>query len=147
VAACPHCDCRRHIASPYGGHDPQTPPGAESALQSFSDKLEAARQELAEAADAEVSAELARDEARRYWILSEECPKAGVFGGVRVTVAYVEAWVADKIADEELAFRLARERRKAAARALDVLGRQGNYQQSISRSVGESYRGTGGERW
>lgn len=118
---------------PYGGHDPQTPPGAEAALQSFSDALEPARQ--------------ARDAARRGWLLSDECPKAGVFDGVRVTVAERDAWVEDRIAGEERTFRLAREKRKAAAKALDILGRQASYQQTISKSVGDSYRGTGGDRW
>jgi len=131
----------------YGGHDPQTPPGAEAALQSFSGALEPARRALADAADEEVEAELARDAARRYWLLSDECLKAGVFDGVRVTVAERDAWVEEKIAGEERAFRLAREKRKAAAKALDVLGRQASYQQTISKSVGDSYRGTGGDRW
>jgi hypothetical protein len=70
-----------------------------------------------------------------------------VFDGVRVTVAERDAWVEDKITEEELAFRLAREKRKAAAKRLEILSKQGSYQQSISKSVGESYRGTGSERW
>ena len=132
---------------PHGEHDPQTPPGAEAALQSFSDALEPARRELAAAADEEVEAELARDAARRRWLLSEECPRTGVFDGVRVTVAERDAWVDEQIAGEERAFRLAREKRKAAAKRLDVLSKQGSYQQSISKSVADSYRGTGGDRW
>jgi hypothetical protein len=133
----------------HGGHDPQTPPGAEAALQSFSDALEPARQELAAAADEEVAAELARDAAKRHWLLTPDPqrPKPGVFDGVRVTVAERDAWVEDKIAEEELAFRLAREKRKAAAKRLEILSKQGSYQQSINRSVSTSYQGTGSEPW
>lgn len=147
VTKCRFCDCERHVASPYGGHDPQTPPGAENALQSFSDALEEARKELAEAADEEVKTELARDSAKRYWLLSSQCPPVGVFDGVRTTVAQRDAWVEEKIADKEMEFRLAREKRRAAAKKVDILSKQGSYQQSISKSVGDSYRGTGSERW
>lgn len=135
------------MSDAHGGYDPQTPPGAESALQSFSDALEPARQALAAAADAEVKAELARDAAKRRWLLSGECPKTGVFDGVRVTVAERDAWVGDKIADEELAFRLSKSTRQAAARRLAVLSKQGSLQQTLSKSVGESYRGQRGEGW
>lgn len=147
VTRCPHCDCPRHVATPYGGHDPQTPPGAENALQAFSDALEEARRELAAAADEEVDAELARDAAQRRAELSPAAPKVGVFDGARTTVAMKAAWVAEQIAEEERAYRLATVKRKAAAKRLDILGKQGSYQQSISKSVGDSYRGTGGERW
>ena len=144
---CRYCECTEHRASPYQGHDPQTPPGAEAALQTFSDDLEPARIELREAADAEVEAELTRDAARRKWLLSDECPQTGSFGGVRVTVAYRDAWVDDKIADEERAFRLAREPRKAAAKRLDILGKQGSFSQTLAKSVDGSYRGQRGEGW
>jgi len=147
ITVCRFCDCERHIASPHGGHDPQTPPGAEAALQSFSEALEVARQELADAADEEVKTELARDSAKRYWLLSDKCPPVGVFDRVRTTVAQRDAWVEEKIADKEMDFRLAREKRRAAAKKVDILSKQGSYQQSISKSVGDSYRGTSGERW
>src|ERR1039457_3458789 len=116
---CRYCDCTEHRASPYQGHDPETPPGAEAALQSFSDDLEPARIELREAADAEVEAELTRDAARRKWLLSDERPQPGSLGGVRVTVAYGAAAADDRIADEERAFRREREPGKPAAKRLD----------------------------
>jgi len=147
VTECRFCGCKHHVARPHGEHDPQTPPGAEQALQAFSDALEEARRELAAAADEEVDAELARDTAQRRAELSPAAPKVGVFDGVRTTVAMRAAWVAEQIAGEERTFRLATVKRKAAAKKLDILGKQGSYQQSISKSVGDSYRGTGGERW
>jgi hypothetical protein len=147
VTECRYCDCTQHRVSPYGGHNPQDPPGAEAALQSFSDALEPAREELAAAVDEEVRAELARDSAKRYWLLHGTCPKTGVFDGVRVTVAERDAWVEEKIADKEYEFRMAEVKRKAAAKKLAILERQSSVQQSISKSVGEAYRGTGSERW
>lgn len=147
VTRCRFCGCEHHVASPYQGHDPQTPPGAEAALESFRDALESARQELAGAADAEVTAELERDAAHRRWMLSPECPPVGVFDGVRTTVAQRDAWVQDRVAGEERAYRLARAARQAAQKKLDVLGKQGSYQQSISKSVGQSYSGQREPGW
>lgn len=147
VTECRFCNCTHHVARPHGEHDPQTPPGAEQALQAFSDALEEARRELATAADEEVDAELARDTAQRRAELSPAAPKVGVFDGVRTTVAMRAAWVAEQIAGEERAFRLATVKRKAAAKKLEILGKQGSFQQSINRSVSASYQGTGGEPW
>ena len=147
ITECRFCDCERHVAGPYRGHDPDTPPGAEAALQTFSDLLKDAQRDLAAACDDEVEAELARDAAARTWLLSDDCPPVGVFNGVRTTVAQQSAWVADRIADKERTYRLAKAAREAAQKYLDVLGRQGSIQQSISKSVGASYQGTGGERW
>lgn len=147
VTECRYCNCKRHVASPYGGHDPQTPPGAEAALDSLKEALGAAQEELAEAADAEVTAELDRDAAHRRWMLSPECPPVRVLDGVRTTVAQRDAWVADKIAEEERAYRLAKTARQAAQKKLDVLGKQGSFQQSIGRSVGDSYRGQREPGW
>jgi hypothetical protein len=141
----PGCECKRHTGSPHGVHDPETPPGAEAALQALRDALEPARQALREAADAEVEAELARDAARRKWMLSDECPKA-TGPGRTMTVAERNCWVEDKIADEERAYRLAKAEREAAKAYLDVLGKQLSAQQSIGRSVAASYQGTG-DRW
>lgn len=147
ITECRYCDCKRHVATPYAGHDPQTPPGAEAGLESFKEALEIARQELAEAADAEVTAELDRDAAHRKWMLAPECPKVGVFDGVRTTVAQRDAWVADRVAEHERAYRLAKATRQAAQKKLDVLGKQGSFQQSIGRSVGDSYRGQREPGW
>lgn len=148
VTACRFCPCADHrpASNPYGGHDPQTPPGAEAALQFFSDALDAAQKALEKAANEEIEAELARDAARRRWLLSAECPKAA--GPDRTcTVTERDAWVDSRIEDEEREFRIKRAAAKAAAKRMDVLGKQGSYQQSINRSVGTSYQGTGSERW
>jgi hypothetical protein len=144
---CRSCGCTDHRAGPYAGHDPQTPPGAEAALETFKTMLEEAGRELAAAVDEEVTAELARDAAMRKWMFDKDCPPVGVFNGVRTTVAQRDAWVAGKIVDEERAYRLAKAAREAAQTKLDILGRQGSYQQSISRSVSEVYRNTGRDPW
>jgi hypothetical protein len=135
----PGCGCERHTGSPYGGHDPATPPGAESALAAFMDALDTARQALEAAANAEVDAELARDAAKRRWLLSDECQALR-------TVAERKAWAESRIEPEERAFRLAKATREAARAALDVLGKQMSAQQSINRSVSASYQGTGDRR-
>lgn len=135
------------MTSPHGGHDPQTPPGAESALQSYSDALEEARRSLARARDAEVDAKAKLDAARRRARFSADCPKVGVFGGVRTTVAYVEAWIEDQVAEEDLRHELARAARQAAGDHLHTLGKQGSLAQSLSRSVGQSYAGQREPGW
>jgi hypothetical protein len=134
------------VTSPYQGHDPQTPPGAEAALQTFSDALEAGRLKLVAARDAEVVAKDAYRKAKRKALLSAECPKAA--GPNRTcTVAERDAWVEDQVADEELVYELAKTARVEANEHLKTLREQGSIQQSISKSVADSYRGTGGHRW
>lgn len=135
------------MTSPYHGHDPQTPPGAEAALASYSDALEDARRALERARNDEVDAKAVRDAAERRARFSAECPKAGVFDGARTTVAYVEAWIAGQVAGEDLTYELARAARQAAADHLRTLGKQGSLAQSISRSVGDSYRGQREPGW
>ncbi len=130
------------MSNPYGGHDPHTPPGAEAALVAFSEELEAARMALASARDEEVDAEHALKAALRKARLSKECPKAGVVDGVRITVAYVNDWVEDHCADEELTWMLAKAKRQAAKDHHETLRTQGSLAQSISKSVADSYRGT-----
>lgn len=115
--------------------EPDIPGDAEAKLESYQQALEDAREELREARDKEVDAELARDAAHRWWMLSDECPKVGVREGVRTTVAYRDAWVADHIADEERAYKLAKAKRQAAATKLHTLGKNGGFQQSIAASV------------
>jgi hypothetical protein len=129
------------MTSPYHGHDPQTPPGSEAALASISDALEDARQKLRRARDLEVAAKADRDAARRRARFAPDCPKAGVVDGVRTTVAYVEAWIEEQTAEEDLAYELARTARLAAGDHLHTLGQQGSLAQSLSRSVGQSYMG------
>jgi hypothetical protein len=117
----------------HQGHDPQTPPGAEAALESFQDALEDVRKTLARLRDEEVQAKAARDAAHRRAILSPECPKVR---RNEWTVAERDAWVDDKIA-----YDLARAARQAAADHLHTLGKQGGFQQSIAASVRTSYAG------
>ena len=152
------CACGRHApagqpctncgaVNPYKGHDPETPPGAEAALETYRDELGEARLMLREARDAELTAKSARDAARRRARLSKDCPKVGVFDGVRTTVAYAEAWIEEVTADLEDAYQAAKVARQAASDHLQTLGGQGSIQQSITKSVGDSYRGQRGEGW
>lgn len=144
VTTCRFCDCTRHVAAPagpHGGHDPQTPPGSEAALQAYSDALEEARELLAEKRDLEVDAEAAWKAAKRRWLLSEECPKVR---RNEWTVAERDAWVEVRCADEEQAWMLAKAARQAAGDHLHTVGKQGGFQQSIGASVRASYQGQWG---
>ena len=147
VGACRFCDCAHHVASPYQGHDPASPPGAEAALQSYSEALDDAVEKLRLARDAELEAEEARDAAKWEALLSDECPQTGVKDGKRITVAYRDAWVAREIAREESAYRAAKVVRQAASAHLAKLNSQSSIQQTISKSVSGSYAGTGSEPW
>lgn len=124
-----------------------TPVGAEDRLEEYQKALEEATTALTKARDAELDAEEARDDAERRARFSAACPKAGVFGGVRTTVAYVEAWIKEEARNEEHAYRLAREARRAASDHLRKLMKQGGWQQSITASVRENFRGTSGRRY
>lgn len=126
---------------------PDEPPGAEARLETYRDALDDARKALARARDDELEAKNARDAAERKARLSPDAPKVGVFEGVRTTVAYVEAWVADQIAGLDERYKLAKAARQAAGDHLHTLGKQGGFQQSITASVRESYRGTNGRNW
>ena len=147
IVACSKCDCDRHTASPYRGHDPQTPPGAEAALQSYSDALDDAVEKLKAARDAELEAEEARDAARWEALLSPDCPKVGVFDGVRTTVAVQDAWVRRETAAKETAYRAAKVIRQAASAHLDKLNSQRSIQQTIAKSVADQFRGQREPGW
>lgn len=134
------------MTSPYRGQDPETPPGAEAALLEFSEALEAARQALKAARDAEVTAKDTFRAAKRKALLSPECPKAA--GPNRTcTVAERDAWVDDQVANEEFEYELAKTARVEASEHLRTLSTQGSLAQTLSKSVAESYRGTGGHGW
>lgn len=144
VTTCRFCDCTEH--RPAQAYDPQTPPDAEARLQAYADALEEASQALALARNAELDAENDRDKARRRAQLSADCPKVGVFGGVRTTVAYQKAWIEQEVEEQEQAYRLARETRRAAADHLRKVEKQGGFQQSIAASVRTSFAGQWGDR-
>lgn len=143
VTSCRFCDCAHHRATQgaHQGYDPQTPPGAEAALQSFSDALEEARELLAEKRDLEVDALAALKAAKRGALLSDECPKVR---RNECTVAERDAWAEEQCAEEEKAWMLAKAARQAAADHLRTVGKQGGFQQSIGASVRDSYRGQWG---
>jgi len=124
-----------------------TPPGAEARLEDIQGALEKAGKDLAEAADDETDAELARDAARDRLLLDPACPKCGTFDHVRVTVAQRDAWVNSQITDLESEYRHKKRARERAENRLRILERQGGIQQSIARSVTETYRGTNGRQW
>lgn len=124
-----------------------TPKGAEDRLEKYQEALEQAGKDLADAADAETDAELARDSARDSLLLDDNCPKCGTFDHVRVTVAERDAWVNSQITEQEREYRLAKRARERAENRLRILERQGGIQQSISRSIGQSYGGTNARPW
>lgn len=125
-------------------HDPDTPPGAEGILQSLSDDAEVARVKLRQARDAEVDAELAYKAAKRRAILSPDCPKVR---RDECTVAERDAWVEEQAAVEEQVYEIAKAARQAASDHLHTLRAQISAQQSITRSVGDYYQGTGRQPW
>ena len=135
---------QRHV--PHRGPG-RHPPGAEARLEDYQAALEQAGKDLADAADAETDAELARDSARDSLLLDPACPKCGTFDHVRVTVAERDAWVNSQITEQEREYRLAKRARERAENRLRILERQGGIQQSITRSVTETYRGTNGRQW
>ena len=124
-----------------------TPPGAEELLESYRDQMDEAREALRKARDTEVTAKQARDKKARKALLSDECPKVGVFAGIRTTVAVQKAWVEEQVADLDDEYQVAKIARQAASEHLRTLGKQGGFQQSITASVRESYRGTNGRQW
>ena len=127
-------------ATPY---NPATPPAAEAKLEAYSDALDGAVEALRQARDDEVAAEEDRDAARRRAQMSPDCPPVGVFNGVRTTVAYQRAWIEDQIKDEEHKYKMAKLKRQAASEHLKKLSKQGGFQQTVTSSVREAYRGTG----
>jgi TRAP-type uncharacterized transport system substrate-binding protein len=104
-------------------------------------------EKLAQARNAELEAEDARDKAKYEALLSDECPPVGVFEGKRTTVAMQAAWVSREIAREESAYKAAKVVRQAASAHLDKLNSQRSIAQTISKSVAGSYAGTGTEPW
>lgn len=141
MGTCRYCNCTRHTAPPY---EPATPAAAEQKLEQYMEQLDAAEQALTEARNAELEAENKRDQMRAAALLSEQCPKVGVFDGVRTTVAMQEAWVAAVIEDYEFAFRAAREVRRAAAVRFEKVRKQGQFQQSINSNARDAARTYGG---
>lgn len=127
--------------------EPDSPPKSEDRLDRLSAALEANEQALKEAADELLDAEDDRDSAWRTAMLSGECPKVGVFGGVRTTVAYQQAWVAERVKKQERRVREAHVRMRAATDQRRKLEGQLRAAQSIGASVRESYRGAGRQPW
>lgn len=125
-------------------HDPQTPPGAEAMLAELMKAMEAARRDLAAARDEEVATLHDYKAARRRAMLSAECPKVR---RDHCTVAERDAWVEEQCSDEELAHELAKAARQAASDHLNTLRAQVSAQQSIARSVGDSFRADGRQPW
>ena len=67
--------------------------------------------------------------------------------GVRVTVGYVDAWIAREIEDEEAAYLAAKTVRQAAQDHLNKLNSQKSIAQTIANSVSGSYMGSGRDPW
>jgi hypothetical protein len=125
-------------------YEPDTPVKAEERLGQLMAALEVNEQALKDAYDEEMAAEEARDAAQRRALLSDECPAVGVFGGRRTTVAMQEAWVADRIAGEEHAYRLAVQVRRAADAQRRRIEHQLRGAQSINRNASDAAYRAGG---
>ena len=59
----------------------------------------------------------------------------------------MKAWIEDQAAECERTYRQAKVARQAATAHLSKLREQGRFQQSITASARESYRGTNGRNW
>jgi hypothetical protein len=129
--------------APHPRAPADTPPGAEDRIRELSGALEENEKALVDAADAELDAQGALDDAEARWRLDTACPVPGVFDGKRVSVAYVDAWVTDKTTLERLGLRVARQRRQAAEKQRDRISRQLIAAQSIAKSVAETSRAYG----
>ena len=124
---------------------PNTPPGAEAKLAAYSDALDGAMEALPRGPRRRGRREDARDAARRRAPAIPRLPEGRRLQRVRTTVAYQAAWIEEQIADEEHKYQVKKLARQAASEHLKTLGKQGSFQQSLTRSVGDAYRGTG--RW
>jgi len=119
--------------------EPLTPPAAEERITKLSAALEENERALVAAADAELDAQADLDNAEIKWRLAPECPQAGVVAGVRTTVDYVNAWVADKVTGERDALKVAKQQRKAAEAQRDRINRQLIAAQSLAKSVNATF--------
>lgn len=128
-------------------YEPDSPPRSEERLDRLSAALEANERALKEAADELLDAGDDRDSAWRMAILSDECPKTGVYNGRRITVAERDAWVGEQIKTEERRLKEAQIKMKAAEDQRRKLEGQLRAAQSITASVRESYRNTGRQPW
>jgi len=126
---------------------PDTPIGAEEELRRLSFDLDDARMKLRDARNAEVAREMAYRKARRAATLSAECPKVrrGHGSEPSVTVAERDAWVEQACEAEEFDLAIATATRQAAGDLLRTLQAQASIQQTVSRSVMDSFRMSSGQ--
>jgi hypothetical protein len=135
------------MSAGHGLTAPETPAEAEALLNRLMVQSKDARDALATCRKTETDAKAARNKARRRARYLPEAPKAGMVAGVRTTVAEVEDWLDDQVADLDLAYELAKTARQTAADHVAEMGRQVIAQQSILKSVNEAYRGTREPGW
>lgn len=121
-------------------NEPLTPVAVEAKLRSLVNDLARAQAALAEARDAEVDARHLHEAARRRAMFAPEAPKATRGGH---TVAEVDAWVGEQVADLALAAAKATVTREAAQDRLRVLLAQAEIVRSLNASVRVSYEMAG----
>lgn len=116
--------------------EPLTPVQVEAKMRQLVNALTRAQQALSRARDTEVDAEHGYRSAERAALLSDECPKVRRDGP---SAAERDAWVADKIAALEFAYKVAKAKREAAKDHLDTLNTQAALVMALRRSVGQAY--------
>lgn len=92
-------------------YQPLSPHQIEAKLVQSVTELTNAEKALGQARDVEVDCELVYESAKRRAMLSDACPRVARDAA---TVAERDAWVADQVADEYRAYRLAQVALKAA---------------------------------
>ncbi|HUY47879.1 MAG TPA: hypothetical protein VMV92_19460 [Streptosporangiaceae bacterium] len=127
--------------------EPQTPPQAEAKLDALSDAVEQAAYVLASARDAEAQAQEAYDDAYFDAVQSSDCPVPGIYEGKRVTVGQRDDWITVQLREHKRLLERAKNTRRKAADRFRVVREQASHQQTRTKSVTESYRGTGRQPW
>ena len=128
-------------------HEPQTPPAAEAKLDALSDSVADAGALLAAARDAEMQAQEAYDDAYIEAVKSPDCPVPGICDGKRVTVSQRADWITVQLQEYKRVLERAKNTRRKAADRFRVVREQASHQQTRTKSVTESFRGTGRAPW
>lgn len=117
-------------------YEPLSPLDIERRLRWLSNQLTLAQQDLATARDTEVDRKHDLNRERRRWLLSDGRPKVTRDG---FTAAERDAWVEDKIEEQQRAYDVAVAARESAQDHLRVLRDQAEIVRSLGVSVRQAY--------
>lgn len=120
--------------------EPLSPVAIEQKLRTLLNDLTTADLALARARDEEVGKKHAYESARRESRFHKDCPKVERGG---YTVAYVEDWIAERVANVEEDYDLAVARREAAQDHLRTLRTQVDIVRTLGASVRQAYEMAG----